>query len=263
MLRKTVSAVVVAASFAVGAAPAWAIDYPLPNGDFAADATAFPRTITSWTTSFAQTSPGANPNPLADTTGTFSSFGAYVPQGGANSTNFAFINNLGYGLVQLQSAIFPLQNNFYINFGYVYLTNADPSIHPLDAFRVTVDFYADAAGTTQLLPSQSFDFTPTRPLAAGAIPGGTPLGTSAWIHDDNATGQTATISQYLTGFARVSFIIDNGTNNTAGTVTGVLIDGVYINPEPGTIALFGLGAAGLGAFAWRRRKAAKAAKTSA
>lgn len=31
------------------------------------------------------------------------------------------------------------------------------------------------------------------------------------------------------------------------------------NPEPGTMALFGLGAAGLGAFVWRRRKSKKPA----
>lgn len=35
------------------------------------------------------------------------------------------------------------------------------------------------------------------------------------------------------------------------------------NPEPGTMALFGLGALGLGGFAWRRRLAAKKAKAAA
>jgi hypothetical protein len=38
-------------------------------------------------------------------------------------------------------------------------------------------------------------------------------------------------------------------------VTGVILDNVFLNPEPGTMALFGLGGLGLGAMAWRRRKA--------
>lgn len=48
------------------------------------------------------------------------------------------------------------------------------------------------------------------------------------------------------------------TLNVASVGNAVSID-MIANPEPGTIALFGLGMAGMFAFAWRRRNAAKLA----
>jgi hypothetical protein len=50
------------------------------------------------------------------------------------------------------------------------------------------------------------------------------------------------------------------TTDPGGSVLG--FDAIA-NPEPGTMALFGLGALGLGGFAWRRRRAAKAAAAKA
>jgi hypothetical protein len=46
-----------------------------------------------------------------------------------------------------------------------------------------------------------------------------------------------------------TFVVSDG-----GTLAHALTLDAVSNPEPGTIALFALGAAGLGAFAWRRRR---------
>lgn len=51
------------------------------------------------------------------------------------------------------------------------------------------------------------------------------------------------------------------TPNGGSNPHTLLLDAVS-NPEPGTMALFGLGALGLGGVAWRRRRAAKAKKAA-
>ncbi|MCE9636401.1 MAG: PEP-CTERM sorting domain-containing protein [Planctomycetes bacterium] len=86
--------------------------------------------------------------------------------------------------------------------------------------------------------------------------------TSAPLAQTLASGDTIKIDGSLfTGLigATVNQLDITFTVNTgAAGGQNFLLDAVS-NPEPGTMALFGLGAMGLGGFAWRRRKAKKAA----
>lgn len=72
---------------------------------------------------------------------------------------------------------------------------------------------------------------------------------------------TASFTQaggYLTGSRLLTGLTITYTY-TGASVTGDIAFDLVANPEPGSIALFGLGSLALGGFAWRRRKARKAA----
>ncbi len=121
-----------------------------------------------------------------------------------------------------------------------------------------VDFTLSYTMTSSSSGSAVFDFTgagvaPTTPLDEShfeAWPGGTV--TRTFTRSFTAAGTwTGTIAVSAPGSPTYQI-------PGAGTTTGRTLSVTFVvNPEPGTIALFGLGIAGLGGFALRRRRAAK------
>jgi hypothetical protein len=158
-----------------------------------------------------------------------------------------------------------------INGSYSYLTNDPSNITQRDTFDLVINFFADAAGTLQVLPSQTFTVSNSMPALTGTAqpaPGG-PFGpgNSAFR---TAVGFTSFNIDFIppvgATFATFQFVIrddgfEDGLANTG--VSGVILDQIFINPEPGSMALFGLGGLGLGAVAYRRRKLKLAAKKTA
>ena len=264
-LRHTLAAAVILAA----SAPAFAVDIPLPNGSFETTSAnnQFGVTVTSWTQSY-----------LADletqgilfsqTTGAFSTFaGSAAP----NGTRMVVLNNLGAGTAVLTSSVINLTNQFYINGSYSYLTTDPFGLSTRDSFDLVIDYFSDAGGTIQLLPQQVFRISNSMPTLLGTPQAASgPFGTTVFRTNTPTgfTGFSIFINQNISAFARFSFVVrddgfeDGGTNTG---VTGVLLDNIFINPEPGSIALFGLGGLALGGFAFRRRKqkAAKAAAANA
>lgn len=252
------------AALAAFAAPAFAIEIPLPNGSFEVGAPTSNNFgfVTNWTT---QSLPS---NALAS--GVFTTYAGFSPSQGAR---MALITNANTGGgIQITNFIVnanPIQlfDFPYLNFHFAFLTTdaTSTALADRDPFHVTVDYFSDAAGNNQT-GSQTFVVNTGNLVAASGPPNGVapnPFGTTSLNVTTpqpgvpNSALQLAVLNLNYpsgTGYARVSFHINN-TGTSVGGVSGVLIDNVFINPEPGTMALFGLGAAGLGAMVWRRRKA--------
>ena len=281
-------AIFAAALTCAGSSAAWAVDAPLTNGSFESpSATGFTQTITNWSVSFTNAGgtpiapPGPFAGPPAQYSGLFTSFGTkFVPSATPNGFAFAMLTNLGAGVVTLQSdaatASLPLAHNFAVldrnlAFRYVYVTN-DPMANAHDAFTVRVDFFDTAESTTSIgsisqLVANSATLNDT---GSGFSPFGGVNNSAGTFNNGLGTGANTynlfnvDISQYFGSFARVSFIVDNagaapGTNGNGLGASGVVLDQVLLNPEPSTVALFGLGVLGLGGFAWRRRATKKPA----
>jgi hypothetical protein len=254
---------------------AWAVDTPLPNGSFETNsATGFNQTITNWQYGFVGTPGGSLPATQAG--GLFTVFGKFNQTNVPNGTQFVQIDNLGGGVATLTSGASGV--NFAVSdrniaFRYVYLTNDAPGAGARDTFKVHIDFFASASstivtGTIDKTIATSGAFTDT---ATGFSPYGGGVGVNtAPITYNNTNGVglntfalfNIDVSQFFNSFARVSFIIDNGgpsagTNSNGLGVSGFVLDNVVLNPEPSAVALFALGAAGLGGLAWRRRKTTK------
>ena len=270
MKKTLVAAVVVIA----GSSPAWAVDTPLPNGSFEVPAASgFSQTITNWTVSFSGPAGATQPNglPTSEHSGLFTTFGkfAFAP----NGLQYVLIDNLGTGTTTLASGA--LGVNFqvtdrFLQFRYSYLSNDGPTAATHDEFRVHIDFFTTATGTTAIA-GQSIDLlVADRGTFTDSATGFSPFGglsNGATFTYNNTQGTTfglvnIGIEQQFGNFARVSFIVNNsgvaaGTNGNGLGVSGVLLDNVVLNPEPSTLALFAAGIAGLGGLAWRRRSAAK------
>lgn len=91
--------------------------------------------------------------------------------------------------------------------------------------------------------------------------GAGPVTTSAALNTALASGSTIKVDGGLfTGLigTSVNQLDIQFTVNSNGIVGQYFLLDAVSNPEPGTMALFGLGALGLGGAAWRRRKAKKA-----
>jgi hypothetical protein len=262
---------ILAAFVVLAASPAaFAVEVLLPNGDFETDTATpggFTQTITNWTVSFSGTPAGSLPS--SEQSGLFTSFGKFssAPVG----PQFVGLFNLGGGTVTLTSGASGARfavNDRLLGFHYVYMTNDDSTASTHDAFSVQIDFFDASSGGNQV-------GSITQVIAANATDsnsqtGFSPLGgannnANATYNDANGANFSfvaVDISQFFGSFARVSFIVDNagpagGTNNNGLGVSGILLDGVLLTPEPSAIALFAFGAAGLGGFAWRRRSAKK------
>jgi hypothetical protein len=244
----------------------------LPNGGFQSDAAnGFGSTISSWTLSMSGT-PNAS-FPSNQNAGLFSSFGKFTVAPEQNA--FALLTNLGgTGVVTLTSG--SVGNNLFlsdrqIKFNYVFLTNDAPGSFQHDQFRVHVDFFATATSTVTIGSldsviagnSNSAVFSDT---GAGISPFSSAANTAPTTYNNaqsaGFTFAAVDVSAFFGQFARVSFIVDSagptsGPNLSGLGVSGVVLDNVLLTPEPSAIALFAFGAAGLGGFAWRRRKASK------
>ena len=257
MNRFALSALAVAASIAAGSlatgSNAYAYDIPLANGGFE---TSPPSTnsfgfFPNWTTQTGNTGSG-------NYSGAFSSYAGYTASEG---TRMALIANQGLSFVSLRQATpVALVNNFYYNFSYAYLTTdaIGTPTSSLDTFKVIVEYFSDAAGLNQIASQTAI--VALSPLGATSANPGDPF--SAAVNSNGTGGvlNNATITLNLPSapYATFTFYLDN--DNSTGK-SGVLLDKAFVNPEPGTMALFGLGAMGLGAMAWRRRrKLAVAAK---
>jgi hypothetical protein len=281
-------AILASAAILCAATAARATDTPLQNGSFEnlAVPTGFTQTINNWVPTFAATS-AANGLPANQYSGIFNTFGTKFVAGAVpNGTAFAALTNLGYGTVTLTSDADNLgfvagtNPNFQLidrnlAFRYVYITNDPAGQATHDQFFVRVDFFngsgigATSIGSTgNILVAGSGTLNDT---GAGFSPfANNGNNATTQFNNSNGTGVdtfnlfNVDVSAFFGQFARVSFIVDNNstTINTNGNglgVSGVVLDNVLLNPEPSAVALFGLGALGLGGFAWRRRAAKKPA----
>ena len=151
---------------------------------------------------------------------------------------------------------------------------------------VTVTYTADGGGDVVIL---RFDFTGARQapglLFYGITDGGSgvTITSLAWSTDaalDGADPTSTTFTDANVPNASSTFELQSGTVdfNNGGFISGTSYTSVFVtftlpaaatltidavsNPEPGTMALFALGAAGLGGFAWKRRKTRIAARRS-
>ena len=244
------------------AAQAQAREVLIPNGSFEDQFPfgGFTQSITSWSTSFTQDPGSTLAFPADQYSGLTTSFGQYItaPDGGF----FALLDNLGAGTATLSSSVFALTDRG-IGFRYIYLTNDPAGSASNDGFTVTVDFFGDAAGT---VPLGSMVVTPgITPVFPGNV-GTTPFDSAPTTFNGPVDGDSLhfayiNVESFFNSFARISFTVDNSgparlTNNNGEGVSGILLDEVILTPEPGTLALFGLGLAGLGGLALRRRRAA-------
>lgn len=251
-MNKTALAVA-ACALAGLAAPAFAIDIPLPNGGFDTGSPASNTfgLISNWTVQSVPTS--------GFQSSVWTSYAGFAP---TNGTRMALLTNANTVFVQMKNATpMELLGMPYFNFHYVFLTQ-DPASTVLanrDQFNVVVDYFSDAGGLNQI-GTEAFTintgdlysgFTAGQPFNGAVQAGNGPLvPTQLGVY-------VIPLSIPSAPYVNFTFYLDNlgtGTGNS-----GVLIDNVYINPEPGTMALFGLGALGLGGFVWRRRKAMKLA----
>lgn len=256
--KQLLSASVFVAALGATSASAFAIDIPLANGSFD---TGTPGSntfglISNW---------GFNALPVAaNQLGVFTTYAGFSP---SNGPRMALLSNQGVGTVQLRQLL-PIQllRMPYLSFQYVYLTT-DPTTTAQasrDRFTVVVDYFSDAAGLTQIGTESITGLDGGALISTGVNPGA-PFG---GVVNSNSFGggllRNASVNLNplfsLAPYANFTFYLEN--NGTGSGASGVLLDNVVINPEPGTFALFGLGAAGLAGMAMRRRKAAKAKKPS-
>lgn len=265
-MKNTLLAALVVASLG---GTALAIDLPLPNGGFDVGSPASNSygLISNWNVQSVPTS--------GFQSGVFTSYAGYAPNNGAR---LGLITNAGATpattplFVQLRNVVpVELFRMPYFNFHFAFLTT-DPNATLLanrDQFRVVIDYFSDAGGLNQIgtesftLDTGTLTSTGVALGAGQAWPAGTVLnGTLENANNVPGRLQYTVLPIGLTSapYANFTFYLDNLGTSGQSVFSGVLIDNVYINPEPGTLALFGLGAAGLGAMAWRRRKSAKAKK---
>jgi hypothetical protein len=254
---------------------AWAVDVPFPNGTFESQGSlGFTQAINNWTVSYTGTQ-GAG-LPLSQQSGLFTSLGKFGPPQG---NTFAFLSNLGgSGRVEMKSnglgSNFDLGKMFRLQFRYAYITNDPTSAATKDRFLVQIEFYGSASS---VVVANTAIFDLTNQVTANLTDTGSfsPFNTGGATNTfNNGTGTggaaynlvSLDMSPFLSfgTFARVSFIVDSngpaaGTSGNGLGVSGVVLDNVVVNPEPSAIALFALGAMGLGGFAWRRRTAKKPA----
>jgi hypothetical protein len=255
MLKTALAAVAVAAL----AGPAFAIDLLLPNGSFetASSVNAF-GAITSWTTT-------SNPNSTV-ASGVFTSYAGFTP---SNGSNMAVLTNSGSTVMQIvTSSPMQLLGQPFLNFNFAFLTTdaTSTALASRDQFVVLINYFSDSGGTSQLGTTQSVTINTGNRFATGNTPG-TPFNTN--VNGASPLRTTAgplgyyvvPINMTSAPYATFTFFLDNLGSGT-GT-SAVLLDQVYITPEPGTLALFGLGALGLGGIVLRRRRAKLAAAKSA
>ena len=254
MNKHALAAIVVAAL----GAPAFAVDIPLANGSFdngSVPPTGFFGFFTSWTTQVGNPGPG-------NYSGAFATYAGITPTDGAR---MALISNQGLSFVSLQQAVpIALQNMPFFTFNYVYLTTdpANTALSARDTFTVVIDYYSDAAGLNQIA-TQAVTMDTDQLNTSVVVPGAPFNGATANLSQANGPGGWRYVSVALSvptaAYANFTFYLDNnGTSGVGPGISALLIDNTRINPEPGTMALFGLGAAGLGALVLRRRRAAKA-----
>lgn len=254
-MKKNALAVLAVAASAAFAAPAFAIEIPLANGGFDVGTPASNTfgLISQWTAQSVPTS--------GFQSGVFTSYAGLTSFDG--SPRMALLTNQNTLFVQLRNAApVELFNMPYFNFDLAFLTTdgLGTALANRDQFSVVIDYFSDAAGLNQI-GTQSFTINTGTLYALGAA--GQPFNTSVNASSPNrlVNGQLGYYVLPITlpsaPYANFTFYLDN-----LGTGTGtsaVLIDHVFINPEPGTVALFGLGALGLGGLVMRRRAAKKKA----
>jgi len=268
---------------------AWAVDVSLANGSFEIGSPpGFTQTISNWGVTFSTAPQAAFAGPPAQYSGVFTSFGTkYVASAVPNGSAFVVLSNLGAGKVELRSdaatLALPTIRNFAVAdrnlaFRYAYMTNDPSSAATHDQFIVHIDFFssatetnlANAIGSIEKVVANNATKSDTGALISPFGGGNGGSNAIALFNDSVGTGTNVfnlfnvDISAFFkpNTFARVSFIVDNnnatqGVNGNGLGVSGVVLDNIVMNPEPGTIALFALGTLGLGGFAWRRRAAKK------
>lgn len=112
-----------------------------------------------------------------------------------------------------------------------------------------VDFFSSALTNNQATISVSDSLTFITAASQSYVPN--------LLSTANVAGYSTQSNFSFNDIVRVQF-----TFSVTGYTSGATFEfDAIANPEPGTIALFGLGAAGLGGFAWRRRKARLAARS--
>lgn len=231
---------------------ALAYEIPLNNGGFQ---TSPPSTnsfgfFPSWTTQTGNVGSG-------NYSGAFSTYAGYSPSEG---NRMALIANQGLSFVSLRQATpVALINNFYYNFSYAYLTTdaLGTASADLDTFKVIIEYFSDAAGLNQI--GSQTAIVNLAPLVSTSANPGDPFSAAVNSNGQGGVLNNATVQLNLPSapYATFTFYLDN--DGTGAGRSGILLDKAFVNPEPGTLALFGLGAMGLGAMAWRRRRAKTAA----
>lgn len=115
--------------------------------------------------------------------------------------------------------------------------------------------YFDGTGTWDMTATYNDDGVPVGMSTATVT--GIPFGVSVAIRIPAASFMPD--ANYLTGSRLLTGLQITYTYTGTNIASGNIVFDLVANPEPGSIALFGLGSLALGGFAWRRRKARKAA----
>ena len=248
---RAVSALAILATAAM-ASSAFATDIPIPNAGFegpnpGSNQFGF---NTGWTAAN-----GIGVGGTGNYSGAFTTYAGFSP---AEGNRMALLANQGLSWASLHSTTpVALSGQFYLNFSWAYLSTeaAGTSGAALDTFKVIIDYYSDAAGLTQV--SSQTSVVPIGGHGDLFDTGTSELDPFGGAISSNAQGgalktYTVLLNNPIAPYARFTFYLDNDGTGTGKS--GLLLDKAFVNPEPGTIALFGLGALGLGAMTWRRRR---------
>jgi hypothetical protein len=147
-------------------------------------------------------------------------------------------------------------DNFRIEFQYVYVTGesaAGAAAGYTDPFSVSIVRTSDSAVLFNSTVATAADTLLASTVnLAGILPGSSNRQTTKlWTrYGINSIG-------FIGDEVRIVFRIEDAGDDQVNS--GVFLENVEQLPEPGALVLFGLGAAGLGAQVWRRRRRARAA----
>ena len=225
----------------------------IPNGDFSnTPETFFTTNIPNWSVVTTEV-------PFTDQVGIFFTFDGVLAQGSAMAL-IATSPSVRDTATAIISDPFVVGSDVglhqYLRFDYRYVSGHSldqARAGSLDPFTVSIVNLSDPGGDFTKRVHDGSD-----PTMVDSVTDFGPLPSSTIDRIMPAWGfATVNLRDFVGDTVQVVFII-NDSGATGGN-SGVFIDNVQLTPEPGTMALFGLGLAGLG-FAIQRRRSARATK---